>query len=280
MRLFTFGCSMTGYHYPTWADIVGKNFDFFENWGRPGAGNGYILHALNRCHLVNNLTSKDTVMILWSGLARIDSYQVNCWKHTHSKYFEIGNKDSYFSCPDGYQWLSFSWMASALHMLQHLEVNFKMFHWQALDQNTEPYQLYKPVLESITFSPFVANQTQYPRHGFQQPRLSIAQDNYTRMAGPDWPSLENILNDSYKITTTDQYILSEVEDFLYWLNQDTRLNSKVNEIDNHPSPRSHLNWVKKYLPDHEILPSVIDWIENIDQQLLAQQPLNFEFKRI
>ena len=38
-RLYTFGCSMTSYFYPTWADILGQEFSYYENWGEPGAGN-------------------------------------------------------------------------------------------------------------------------------------------------------------------------------------------------------------------------------------------------
>ncbi len=83
MRLFTFGCSMTSYHYPTWADIVGKNFVAYENWGRPGAGNNYILNAVNRCHLQNKFTADDTVIVLWTGLARTDYFQINHWGHLH-----------------------------------------------------------------------------------------------------------------------------------------------------------------------------------------------------
>ena len=31
-RLFTFGCSFTQYMWPTWADILSKNFNFYESW--------------------------------------------------------------------------------------------------------------------------------------------------------------------------------------------------------------------------------------------------------
>ena len=38
MRIFTFGCSFTQYHWPTWADILINenicNGGIGENWGR------------------------------------------------------------------------------------------------------------------------------------------------------------------------------------------------------------------------------------------------------
>ena len=45
-RLFTFGCSMTKYYYPTWADILGKHWEYFENWAEPGGGNQFIFNSL------------------------------------------------------------------------------------------------------------------------------------------------------------------------------------------------------------------------------------------
>ena len=41
-RLFAFGCSFTGYGWPTWADIIGQSFDYYENWGKSGIGNYLI----------------------------------------------------------------------------------------------------------------------------------------------------------------------------------------------------------------------------------------------
>ena len=30
-RLFAFGCSLTRYHWPTWADILGQSYYEFQN---------------------------------------------------------------------------------------------------------------------------------------------------------------------------------------------------------------------------------------------------------
>lgn len=49
-RLFAFGCSFTHYKWPTWADIVARDFKVYENWGRGGAGNFYPYSALIECH--------------------------------------------------------------------------------------------------------------------------------------------------------------------------------------------------------------------------------------
>jgi hypothetical protein len=78
LRLFAFGCSFTKYYWPTWADILGRDYAF-ENWGCPGAGNQYIFNALIECHLRNKLTKDDTVCIMWSNVSREDRYVNNAW---------------------------------------------------------------------------------------------------------------------------------------------------------------------------------------------------------
>lgn len=277
MRLFTFGCSMTAYHYPTWADIVGKNFAFFQNWGRPGAGNNYILNAVNRCHLQNKFTPDDTIIVLWSGLARNDYFQIDHWGHEHQQFYQLKDKDSHFCCPDGYQWLSFAWMQSILHMLKNLNVSYMMFHWQPIDQATQAYELYRPMFDQIRFSPFDSNQKPYPMH---VKNLDTVRENYQKIAGPDWPGLENILNKNYLKSQMDPEIVKEIDKFLNQTSQDPRLKTQVYQTDNHPSPKKHLSWVQKYLPHCNISTDTIAWIEDLDHKVLTQQPYDFNSKQI
>jgi hypothetical protein len=85
-RLFTFGCSFTQYFWPTWADILGREFDRFENWGKLGGGNQFIFNSLMECSLRNNLTATDTVIIMWTNVAREDRYINNTWE-THGNVY-------------------------------------------------------------------------------------------------------------------------------------------------------------------------------------------------
>ncbi len=71
-RLFTFGCSYTRYYWPTWASILGREYEYFENWGQPGIGNRAILEKLTECIMNNELTSNDTIIIQWSDFHRFD----------------------------------------------------------------------------------------------------------------------------------------------------------------------------------------------------------------
>jgi len=45
-RFFAFGCSFTQYHWPTWANIISKEFKESYNYGQVGAGNFFIYQSL------------------------------------------------------------------------------------------------------------------------------------------------------------------------------------------------------------------------------------------
>lgn len=78
-RLFTFGCSFTNYVWPTWADILGREFDRFENWALNGAGNCLQLYSLIECHKRNQINKDDTVIIMWTSVDREDRWKDGQW---------------------------------------------------------------------------------------------------------------------------------------------------------------------------------------------------------
>ena len=78
-RLFTFGCSFTNYYWPTWADIISQDYDYFQNWGKIGGGNKFIYLSLVECHQRNKFTPDDTIMLMWSSQAREDRYIKDEW---------------------------------------------------------------------------------------------------------------------------------------------------------------------------------------------------------
>lgn len=77
-RLFAFGCSFTSYAWPTWADLLGTEFDYFENWGLSGIGNRAIAERIAECHARHNFNKNDLVIVQWSSHLRND------WWHQYS----------------------------------------------------------------------------------------------------------------------------------------------------------------------------------------------------
>ena len=78
-RVFAFGCSMTKYSWPTWADIYGSDFPEYYNYGSSGAGNVFISNQIVEQSLRHNIGECDKVLIMWSTETRIDSYY-NGWR--------------------------------------------------------------------------------------------------------------------------------------------------------------------------------------------------------
>jgi hypothetical protein len=92
-RLFTFGCSFTNYKWQTWADIIGTQFEEFQNWGKSGAGNFFISSNVYECHSIHNITKDDVVLIMFSSIDRFDFINQNSYFETngsvYSKYHSL-----------------------------------------------------------------------------------------------------------------------------------------------------------------------------------------------
>lgn len=80
-RFFAFGCSVTNYKWATWADIIGQDIEFYENWGEPGGGNAFIFNSIIEANTRYNFTKDDLVIVFWSTKEREDRYLNNKWFH-------------------------------------------------------------------------------------------------------------------------------------------------------------------------------------------------------
>ena len=75
-RLFTFGCSFTGYNWGTWANVLAKELEpvEFYNLGKAGAGNQYIFNTLMQADALYDFTHEDLVVVQWTNVSREDRY--------------------------------------------------------------------------------------------------------------------------------------------------------------------------------------------------------------
>jgi hypothetical protein len=79
-RIFAFGCSFTGYIYPTWADIIYKSMSpdvEFYNFAKSGGGNVFIANRITEANRKFKFTETDLVVVMWSTYARIDFYKTD-----------------------------------------------------------------------------------------------------------------------------------------------------------------------------------------------------------
>lgn len=80
-RFFAFGCSVTNYKWLTWADIIGKDIDFYENWAEPGGGNLFIFNSIIEADTRHKFSKDDLIIVFWTNKEREDRYLENKWSH-------------------------------------------------------------------------------------------------------------------------------------------------------------------------------------------------------
>jgi hypothetical protein len=94
-RFFAFGCSLTNHNWPTWADLVGMNFDEYYNHGRGGAANNFILDRFLRADLVYNFNPEtDVVAVMLTGINRFS------WVNIKTDWYTNGDIEHILEQPD------------------------------------------------------------------------------------------------------------------------------------------------------------------------------------
>lgn len=95
-RVFTFGCSFTGYAWMTWAEIVAHDLDIpLYNYGKSGAGNPYMFNMLIQADSYYKFNQDDLIIISWTNVWREDRYIQNRWM-TPGNIYHLGFYDKTF----------------------------------------------------------------------------------------------------------------------------------------------------------------------------------------
>ena len=285
-RLYTFGCSFTNYKWNTWADILGSKYQVFENWGKIGAGNQFILNSLTECVQRNRLDSNDTVMIMWSTPCRDDRYVDGHWV-TKGNVFnsDLPKEWQEKYCDDfGFLLRDFSFIACAKTLLENLGIKYYMFkladfyletsnfswkferfiankHKKKQQLNTDKlFEIYQPVLDVLlpdVFSVVYNNDWNSCKDRFDDPLVpmeTILEPWWDLWIGDDWPSLHDYVHNKQNL---DKNILQEIDPLVQDLIQiDVTLQPHdekyVRCYDNHPTTEMHLEYLQAVLPDHNL----------------------------
>jgi len=116
-RLFVFGCSITAYAWPSYADLLAPKYDEYHNYGLAGLGNRAIVERLSECNAEYNFTKEDTIIVQWSTHLRHDFFTVSKdlnrapgWR-TCGSIFNYKNRDLYSQ-----EWLDYFFYESAYFM--------------------------------------------------------------------------------------------------------------------------------------------------------------------
>lgn len=264
-RMFAFGCSFTGYGWPTWADIVGQSFDYYENWGSSGSGNYLISSRIVECDAVHKITKGDVVLVMFTSIPRIDFYNGNHWSmngnifNTHAKQFEQEWRDNNWSVEQGFY---NTWMAikQAKVFLESLGCEYKFM--RAFDilsstlGDTTGLNKYNDGLDNFT--------TQQKDSSFYK-----TYDSDISYCFGDEPTMLSWLQEN--ISSPSGYPLYKFK----------KAGNNTNYTDYHPTVKHHEKWCTEFLSDYytnKLDPFIIE--NNIpleDNALIGSH--NFNLKR-
>ena len=281
-RLFTFGCSFTKYKWDTWADILGKQFDSYKNYGKAGSGNQYALNQLTESYLRDNINSNDTVAIMWSTTYREDRFVKGHWKHT-GNVFKGTYPDNWVDdwCdPEGFLIRDLSLVTSAKLALDNIGCKYYMFQMMDIKNSCVDFEystqlhstqgvfkkffgkkstgnkyieLYKPVLDRLYPSVYevVFDNDWYSREDELNYELvdikEVLADKWDIWKGADWPSLDEWTKGAQ--SSIDQ----EIEGYIKDLNITTIDKKYYKLYDYHPTTSMHLKYLQTVLPEYDKL---------------------------
>lgn len=162
-RFFAFGCSMTSYGWPTWADIIAQEIPESYNYGQSGGGNLFIACQVTEANLRYTFNDTDLVMIMWSGVSREDKYINDNWLTPGNIYTQNYYDDNFvkkFADPTGYLLRDLNLITLTSSMLENLKVDHYMLNMAPFDhlqstnkvmsnKVTEILNLYKPTIDKL-----------------------------------------------------------------------------------------------------------------------------------
>lgn len=283
-RLFTFGCSFTQYKWPTWADILGQQFNHYENWGRVGAGNQFIFNSLIECQLKNQLTQTDTVGIMWTNVAREDRYVNNEWVIPGNIYTQTTYSQDFikkFCDIRGYYIRDLATIHATKLLLDHIGCQYfflsmvPVLNHLQYDNVTDTNEVcddllpyYQETLDIVHPSIFevVFNNDWWSRP-FMQGDLSIVEAEYNKNAGGDWPTFSNFIQQ--KFDGISKKILKEIFDTTRW--NWNQMIHRACRPDSHPTPLEHLEYIDRVLPNYTISDGTRNWCANMDSLVKSGQ---------
>lgn len=278
-RLFTFGCSFTRSKNPTWADIVARQYDHYQNWGQAGAGNSFIFYSLMECHKRNTITQDDVVMIMWSSIGREDRYVNGEWLTPGSIYNQTDYDATFvkkFTDPTGYLLRDSAHLAGAKAILDSIGCKYYFFSivpfnvpddniFKIFNIDKKISNLYREELSTVTPSVYevIFNCNWYSRAG----RLEInkLKEEYEIKRGNSWPTWEKFTNQDF--TDVDVEIQQEINETHLFTNR------FLHRYDTHPMPTEYLEYLNKVAPDILIDPATQEWTKQVTELILQGQDL-------
>lgn len=246
-RFFAFGCSVTNYSWPTWADIIGKNIPEYYNFGRAGAGNLFISNRIAEMNQRFSFSENDLIIVMWTSFDREDKYISGDWKCYGNVYknnlYDIQYIKKYVD-PRGFLVRDMGLISLTYHFLNSLSSDFCMLSSLPLKSNTYSYD--EPLSDELNLND--AFQL------YDSILQKIKPDLSTIVFNNNWKTIKIRLTDSAEKRARSW---REKKD---WGN--------LNWYDNHPLPIHHLIYLKSVFQNFDIDQDVKDFVSDCTKEVL------------
>jgi len=208
-RFFAFGCSMTSYGWPTWADIISQEIPESYNYGQSGGGNFFIASQVTEANIRYKFNKDDLVIIMWSSIAREDRWLKGQWVTPGNIYTQDFYDQKFiekFIDPKGSLIRDMAAITMCKGMLDNLKIDYHM----------------------LSMAPFIYMQFTSPNQKFDNGEgvLEFYKDTLNAIK-PDILTIE--CNGTWP--------------------QHPMKRKGNQTADYHPSPRQHFNYLNKVFPD-------------------------------
>ena len=280
-RLFTFGCSYTQWRWPTWADILGQEFEEYQNWGREGGGNQFIFHSLVEANQRNKFSPDDTVIIMWSTPDREDRYLRGSWYTYGPVYGSAWHNQNWvkkFADDRWYAIRDLTCMAAVKELLDKWGVKYHFLSMVApnvsLNMAVEPVkdvaEMFNEVIKEIKPG-IVETIFNFDFH------CRFSDEEYAFYAGSEWPSHKEFMQ-GYNGSKPE--IIKEVTKFRnHYLAPLDYQNPDPTKRDTHPRPVDHLEYLEKMLPEFSISNTTKSWVKECQSKVARKEEEFPELKK-
>lgn len=210
-RFFAFGCSFTNYRWWSWADIIGEQFSYYQNWAQAGAGNHYIFNSIMECDQRQRLDSQDTVIVCWTNTQRDDRYS------------------------DGRGWIT-------LGHIPDTPIYTKEFLVEYISDRGN-------IIRDMAYIKAIKEFLEHRR--IQWYFLSMCPFVWTSSYDPTpLKNVQDILDAYQDVSRVIRPSFMDILGTRYWeTNQDQRFRYKEGQVDYHPLPSEHLAYLDAVLPE-------------------------------
>lgn len=234
-RFFAFGCSFTQYCWPTWADIISKEFKESYNYGRSGGGNFFIYQSLIEAILKHKIDKNDLVMIMFSNVTREDRFtKARGWITPGNLYFQNEYDNKFlknYMCDHGYLMRDLNLVTGCALALDSIACDYKL----------------------MSIVPFDSKQSD----GIKMSEIDYLLKFYKTTLDAVEPSvLDAVFKGDWNTKQPrPTYHVS-------W--------QKEKYSDNHPTPAEHLEYLQIIMPTIKFDEIILQFVEESTQQVLSK----------